>query len=433
MLPSIRAFLILLFLPVSASAVTHDQLLSNSARIADELYVDRPIYLGWENAPYLSGMVLLGEQMNEVVPGSGDRFLTRSLAAIGDGNAGIWHGDLAAYSQAAMELYRILPSDSPLRAQMLNAVQEPLRFADRSLHATPSTDPPASPWWVEEGYGSRFWQDDLFSVTPGLAMLGSQSSGLPGVERARNIAYEWIEAYVYDHRSADPNIPNSRERNGTFLWDESTGLFFHDPSSIGNRDFWGRGNGWAAYGLSMSQTFLTEPYTGTSYSAVLDQAGVRSLLQTMAETFSNTQTHQGGWSPMLLQESFCPAETSASGLITFMLARGVNEGWLPRERYLPVIGRAVHFLLTRIREDGTVTGIQQGGFGPACAFRDSDDPSWNVAYGVGAILLAFTEVNRFSVGDLQSFDAPAPSRRRPVVRDPGDGDALSSSVYHHHP
>lgn len=113
------------------------------------------------------------------------------------------------------------------------------------------------------------------------------------------------------------------------------------------------------------------------------------------------RTPDGGWGSYLSQPVQCPfAETSGTGLITFFLARGVNQGWLDRDVYVPVVMRALALLMRRVDAEGNVTGIQPPDVGPGCAKATSNDGIVNLNYGSGAVLLAAAEVLKFPDKDL---------------------------------
>ena len=79
-------------------------------------------------------------------------------------------------------------------------------------------------------------------------------------------------------------------------------------------------------------------------------------------------------------------------MITFFLARGINEGWLDRDTYLPVVRKSFALLMQRADIRGVITGIQPPGTGPDCSRTISSDDAINVNYGAGVWLLAASEV-----------------------------------------
>jgi rhamnogalacturonyl hydrolase YesR len=215
-------------------------------------------------------------------------------------------------------------------------------------------------------------------VVPWLSLYGSTRHGLPGNELARNLAYEWIGAYV------------------PVLWDESHALFRHDRDS-GLEFFWARGNGWSLVALVRAAEALDAPYTGGRHDQVLSTSELREMLRASAESLLARQTADGGWGSYLSKPEECPvAETSGTALLTFFLARGVNEGWLDREVYQPVVLRAVGLLLRRVDAQGDVSGIQPPDVGPNCGkTTTNNERGVNVNYGSGAVLLALSEVMKF--------------------------------------
>lgn len=382
------------------NAPVPDSIVFVASRAADHVELSFAPRLHWENAVYLDGLVLFGEQLNKRNAGSGDRFIERAASIVlnsDDDIANVYWGDGTAFVQAAMDLYRVLPANDPRRAALLATATGPMQFAEHAIRDTPATSLPRDPWWLDGGYGTRFWQDDFYMLVPWLALYGSGRNGLPSNALARNLAYEWIEAYVHDHRT-DPALAASSSRRGLLLWDETTGLFQHAPEMIGTTEwFWGRGNGWALVALARASESLDAPYTAGRYEQVMTAGEIRTMLRRSAESLLARRTPDGGWGSFLSNPAECPvAETSATALLTFFLARGINEGWLDRDIYQPVVMRAMTLLLQRVNASGVVTGIQPPGIGPACATIASNDPVINVNYGPGAVLLAASEVLKFS-------------------------------------
>jgi hypothetical protein len=388
---------------VAPAPLTHQTIVSTASRVADHVTINpSEPRLHWENAPYLDGLVLFGDALHREGNPNGARLIERAASVIlgsDDDISGVFFGDGTAFAQVALDLDRVLPPSDPRRAALLATLSGPMSFAEHAVRATPKTGTARDPWWIDGGYGTRYWQDDMYMVIPWLAMNGSSRDGLPANELSRNLAYEWIEAYVYDHRpaSSDPRevaVPSAAARNGVFLWDADFNLFQHQPEWIGSKDvFWGRGNGWSAIALMRAADFLDAPYSGTQYPVVLTAPEIRDLLVRMAASLKTRQTPDGGWGSDLSHPLACPAaETSATGMITFFLARGINEGWLDRDTYLPVVRKSFALLMQRVDIRGVIAGIQPPGTGPDCTRTISSDDANNVNYGAGVWLLAASEV-----------------------------------------
>jgi hypothetical protein len=404
-----------------ADGTTKDEILAAATVAAERLPHVRMIGRTWEDVPYLVGLVLLARRTAAESPDTSRAWIDRATAAVGTGDGAIGHGDYAGYGQAAMDLFRTTPlSDASLRAELLAATDGPLAFAARAIRVTPANAPPASPWWVEGGYGTRFWVDDLFTQPPGLALRGSALEGLPADPLARDLAYEWIESYLYDHRPAatsttSPAVPTERRRAGPLLWNPALNLFRHDPGA-GAEAYWGRGNGWAAWGLARAARYLDTPYGGGRFDLVPDRTALREVLARLAGSLAARRADDGGWPADLLRPEVCGvSETSATGLLTYALARGVNEGWLDRATFTPIVLKALSVVLARLDASGDVTGIQPPGTGPDCGTTTSNDPGVDVSYGVGALLLAASEALDLPDVDLAKLDEES---SRPIDRTP---------------
>jgi len=415
------SFLLAAALLVSGRArgATKSDVLDAAVKAANRLPTIRFVGRNWEDVPYLVGLLLVAQQLEKRTPGSGQPWIDRATTVIGGGDAPIANGDYAGYAQAAMDLYRLAsPTDTVTKAALLEATNGPMEFAARALRTTPSSGPPLTPWWVDGGYGTRFWVDDLFTLPPWLALRGASRDGLPGDPLARDLASEWIESYLYDHRPSTTDamaaaLPSERQRAGPLLWDPGLSLFRHDPGS-GAASYWGRGNGWAAWGLALSAQYLDAPYGGGRYDEVVDRTGIREVLARFACALAARRSDDGGWPTDLAHPETCPAsETSATGLITYMLAKGVNEGWLDRTTFTPVVLKAFSLLLGRLDEEGDLAGIQPPGTGPDCGVTTSNDPAVDVSYGVGAFLLAVSEALKLPDADLATLENVA---SRPVDR-----------------
>jgi glycosyl hydrolase family 88 len=388
---------------IAPAPLTRAEIVSTAIRVADRVTID-PVEprRHWENAPYLDGLVLFGDELQHESNPAGARLIERAASVIlgsDDDITNLYWGDGTAYAQVALDLYRVLPAGDPRREALLATLAGPMSFAGHAIRVSPTDGTPRDPWWIDGGFGTRYWQDDMYMVIPWLAMNGSSRDGLPANELSRNLAYEWIDAYVYDHRpaSSDPRevaVPSAAARNGFLLWDPEHDLFQHQPEWIGRSDFfWGRGNGWSAVALMRAAHYLDAPYSGTRYPAVLGAPEIRDLLVRIAASVKARQTPDGGWGSDLSHPLDCPtAETSATAMMTLFLARGINEGWLDRDAYLPVVQRAFALLMQRVDARGVIAGIQPPGIGPDCSRTIASDDVINVNYGAGVWLLAASEV-----------------------------------------
>lgn len=171
-----------------------------------------------------------------------------------------------------------------------------------------------------------------------------------------------------------------------FLFDPAEKLYYRDKDFIGQLDahgkkiFWARGNGWVMAGTARVLEYLPK--------ADRRRARYVELLRGMAASVSRLQGEDGLWRPSLLDPLEAPApETSSTGFFCYAIAWGINNGYLDRRAYLPVVRKAWRGLSGAVRADGKLGWVQRIGFAPDKVTADD-----NQEYGSGAFLLAGSEV-----------------------------------------
>lgn len=215
------------------------------------------------------------------------------------------------------------------------------------------------PWW---------WCDALFMAPP-----------------------VWVRmaAATGDHKYVD-YMNREFQKTSNLLWDPSEHLYFRDATYLKRKEangqpmFWSRGNGWVMAGIARTLDYL--PKTDPRRSFYVQQ------LKEMAAKVRSIQGKDGLWRSGLLDpDAYVLPENSGSALFTFAMAWGVNHGILDRRVYRPVIAKAWKGLLSHIYADGRLGCIQQTGAAPAF-YR----PTASYDYGVGAFLMAGSEIDRMS-------------------------------------
>lgn len=261
------------------------------------------------------------------------------------------HADDQAIGQTYLELYQE-HHDPKMIA--------PTRDQFDALMKTPD-DPEKPVWW---------WCDALFMAPPVWARL-YQATG--------------DKSYL-DYMDREWWITSK------LLYDPDEHLYFRDASYLqkteanGKKIFWSRGNGWVMAGLARVLEVMPDNYP--SREKYVDQ------YRQMAERVASLQGTDGLWRPGLLDADAYPLpEVSGSAFFVYSLAWGIDHGLLERGEYLPVVKRGWVGLLSHIYEDGRLGCIQPIGAAPG-AFK----PSSSYVYGVGAFLLAGSEVDRLAQG-----------------------------------
>ncbi len=261
------------------------------------------------------------------------------------------HADDQAIGQTYLGLYRDYHE-----ARMIQATRNQFD----SLMKMPD-DPQKPVWW---------WCDALFMAPPVWARLYSatgEKSYLDYMDR------EW---WITSNLLYDPQ-EHLYFRDATYL---------HKTEANGRKLFWSRGNGWVMGGLARVLQEMPEDYpTRPKYI---------QQYREMAARVASLQGTDGLWRSGLLDpDAYQLPEVSGSAFFVYSLAWGVNHGILDRATYVPVVKKGWAGLVSHIYVDGRLGCIQPIGGAPG-VFK----PSSSYVYGVGAFLLAGSEVHRLAQG-----------------------------------
>jgi rhamnogalacturonyl hydrolase YesR len=273
----------------------------------------------------------------------------------------IYHADDQAVGQAYVELYFLYRDPrmiAPMRAQFDNILANPRQF--------PTLD------FTQKGIGDLWsWCDSLFMAPPA-----------------------WMRLYAAtgDIRYRDFAVTNWW-RTSDYLYDPEEHLYYRDSKyfnkreSNGRKVFWSRGNGWVMGGLVRTLQYL--PNNDPS------RERFEAQFREMANAILACQQPDGLWRSSLLDPASYPLqETSGSGFYTYALAWGINQGLLNRRTFEPAVRRAWSALAGCVNADGKLTHVQPIGADPK-----QFDPNKTEVYGVGAFLLAGSEIYRLAVLD----------------------------------
>lgn len=179
-------------------------------------------------------------------------------------------------------------------------------------------------------------------------------------------------------------------RTSDYLYDREEHLFFRDSTMFPKREkngrkiFWSRGNGWVLAGLARVLEILPSNHP--------TRPRFEGQFREMAATIAALQRPDGYWRSSLLNPDGYPMhETSGTGFYCYALAWGINHSMLERARFEPVVRRAWTALANAVQADGRLTHVQPIGGTPVMF-----DPEWTEPFGVGALLLAGSEVLKLS-------------------------------------
>ncbi len=174
------------------------------------------------------------------------------------------------------------------------------------------------------------------------------------------------------------------------LYDKESGLFFRDDSFFEKQEaneqkvFWGRGNGWVAAGIARMLKYMPTNDANRPFYEDLFVKHIDRLLE--------LRDDNGFWHASLLDpENYLSPETSATALITYAMAYGVNNGILEKKEYMPHIEKSWQALTSVVDENGKLGYVQPIGADPRKVTQDM-----TAVYGVGAFLMAGSEIYQFA-------------------------------------
>jgi len=173
-----------------------------------------------------------------------------------------------------------------------------------------------------------------------------------------------------------------------YLFDESVQLYLRDSRYFTRKDdqgrliFWGRGNGWVLAGLARTIEYMPDSFA--------NKGKYIDLYKRMSQALLNYQLEDGSWPSSLLEKNAdTHSETSATGLLAYALAWGINNGVLDDDKYLTAVTNAWESIVANIHPNGKVGYVQQVAFAPGSATEDDTQ-----LYGSGAVLLAAAEIHK---------------------------------------
>lgn len=181
----------------------------------------------------------------------------------------------------------------------------------------------------------------------------------------------------------------------SIMYDKEAKLYFRDAKYIypkhksanGKKDFWARGDGWIFAGYAKIIQDL--PKTARHRMEYINR------FKEMAKSLAIAQQKEGYWTRSILDPEHAPGpETSGTAFFTYGFMWGINNGFLDKKTYLPVVEKSWNYLTTfALQADGTVGYVQP--IGEKAIPGQVVDKNSTSDFGVGAFLLAASEVYRY--------------------------------------
>ena len=332
--------------------------------------------------------------------------------------------DNAAYHTGNMEVVRLLSEDKSVNLRVKSFLDYSIRWAEHNEWKGAKEADPAKWKYKQYGEGQDYvlfgdWQIcfqtyiDLYNIEE-----GGKRKEEGKVQRALEVmSYEadskqndywwWADALymvmpvmtkMY-RLTGDEKYLNKLYENilysDSIMLDHETGLYFRDgkyvypkhKSANGLKDFWARGDGWVLAGLA--KVLQDMPRTYRHYDFFVKK------YQRMAHAVAQLQQKEGYWTRSMMDPAHAPGpETSGTAFFTYGILWGVNNGYLNKKEYKPVIKRAWHYLTTTaLQADGKVGYVQP--IGERAIPGQTVDANSQANFGVGAFLLAACEYARY--------------------------------------
>ena len=291
----------------------------------------------------------------------------------GEGQDYVLFGDWQICFQTYIDLYNLAPQKKKVaRAKEVMGYEADSKANDY--------------WW---------WADALYMVMPVMTKMYK----LTGDEKYLDKLYENI-CYC-----------------DSIMLDHETGLYFRDGKYVypkhktanGKKDFWARGDGWVLAGLAkvlqdMPKTYKHQPFFARKFVNLAN--GVKRL-----------QQPNGHWTRSMMDSDQAPGyETSGTAFFCYGLLWGINNGYLAKKAFEPVVEKAWDYLSTiALQTDGKVGYVQP--IGERAIPGQTVDANSQANFGVGAFLLAACEYYRYleTSNVLLTFSNESDQQRQEVV------------------
>ena len=319
--------------------------------------------------------------------------------------------DNAAYHTGNMEVYKLLQDKQMLNYSICWAEHNKWKGA---------TEPNSAKWkYKQYGEGQDYvlfgdWQIcfqtyiDLYNLAPSKKKVARAKEVMGYEADSKANDYWWWADALYmvmpvmtkmykltgDEKYLDKLYANICYSDSIML-DKETGLYFRDGKYVypkhktasGQKDFWARGDGWVLAGLAkvlqdMPKTYKHQPFFVEKFV-------------NLAQAVKKLQQPEGHWTRSMMDPHQAPGyETSGTAFFCYGILWGVNNGYLAKKEFDPVIAKAWDYLSTvAMQPNGKVGYVQP--IGERAIPGQKVDANSEANFGVGAFLLAACEYYRY--------------------------------------
>lgn len=252
-------------------------------------------------------------------------------------------GTIHGYKLNDYNIDNITPGKVLLAALARGEKNEAWTKAVETLRAQMATHPRTSEggFWHKKRYPHQMWLDGLYMGSPFLAQYA--------VQFHEPALFDDVvkQILLMDRHAYDP-------ATGLYwhAWDEAHAQDWADPKTGHSPNFWSRAIGW--YGMAIVDDLDFLPVTQPEIDQIVN------VLHRLADGVVKWQDPASGvwWQiPNLGTRPGNYLEASGSSMFVYALAKGVNEGYLPREKYEAAILKGYAGLLhtfVKSNPDGSI-------------------------------------------------------------------------------
>jgi unsaturated rhamnogalacturonyl hydrolase len=314
---------------------------SEMQRYGDTLFLGGAPRARWDYTTTLLGLSLmkLSERTGDATYGAwGERTATSFIGA---------DGSIATYRRDEYNIDMIPPGKLLLLMREQGRSEPRIGTAIEALRDQMRTHPRTSEggYWHKLRYPHQMWLDGLFMASPFLAHY-AKLYGRP----------ELYDDVANQISLMDRHAWNAERDLHYHAWDERREQPWADPQRGTSPNFWSRAIGW--YGMALVDALDFFPPTHPEVEHI------NEILRRVADGIVRWQDPASGLWWQVTDQGGRPGnylEGTASSMFTYILAKGINRGYLPRERYLPALLKGYDGLirdLVRTNPDGTVSLLQ---------------------------------------------------------------------------
>jgi len=348
--------------------------------------------------------------------------------------------DNAAYHTGNIEVYKLLHDQ-----QMLDYST---RWAEHNQWKGATEANPAKWKYKNYGEGQDYvlfgdWQIcfqtyiDLYQLSPNERKVARAREVMGYEARSKAHDYWWWADALYmvmpvmtkmyrltgDQRYLDKLYDNLLYCDSIML-DTETGLYFRDGKYVypkhktasGQKDFWARGDGWVLAGLAKVLQDMPKDYRHHDFFV--------KKYQRLADAVARQQQPEGYWTRSMMDPQQAPGpETSGTAFFCYGMLWGMNNGYLQRQQFEPVVDKAWTYLTkTALQKSGKIGYVQP--IGERAIPGQKVDANSEANFGTGAFLLAACEYARYvsPQADRQYWTSLAYKMAQPVLENMAKGE-----------